>query len=112
MMPLTILEVIKFTFLIVFISLLSLVIYAVWLIKKKMLEKGTIFFEIFTWLLYCNVSLEAYALMFCIFSIFALDPSTNIIFTIIFHIPLAIFIVFIFEIARNVWRTIEEYGLT
>jgi len=110
-MVFTILEAIKFTFLIVFISLLGLVIYALWLIKKKMLEKGTIFAEIFTWLMYCNVSLEAYTLLFSIFSIFALDPSTNIIFSIVFHIPLAFFIIFIFEIVKNIWRSIEEYGL-
>jgi hypothetical protein len=109
-MGLAVLEVVKFTFLIVFLGLLSLVIYVLWLVKKKMSEES-IFFEIFTWLLYCNVSVEAYALMYCILAIFAFDPSTNAILSVILYIPLAFFVFFIYMVAKDIWESIEKYGL-
>lgn len=109
-MVLTILDIVKFTLLIVFLSLLSLVIYILWLVKKKMSE-GSIFFEIFTWLMYCNVSVEAYALMYCVFSVFASDPSMNIAFSVILYIPLAFFIFFIYMVAKDIWESIEKYGI-
>jgi hypothetical protein len=107
----TVLEITSFTLLIICVSLLSLVIYLLWLVKRKLSKEG-MFYEIFTLLLYCNVSIEAYALMFSIFSLFAVNLSKNTLFSMILYIPWIFFAFFIFKVARKIWKSIEEYGLT